>query len=180
MNSMKKHISFLKAAKGSPALGSPARGRWVLISFCILAAIASISGCATTADVAFASVPPPGGGLKYAAITANALGGSVLQRFYAQYPRDQYQVVACEKVSKGYLPFLATFGGMLLGGLITVAPAFNAYSYDAGGVLTLFGIGAIPGAVTGNLLGTFFKDQYIVTYVEKAANSGSGVSFNLQ
>ncbi|MDR2477116.1 MAG: hypothetical protein LBD18_04950, partial [Treponema sp.] len=87
------------------------------------------AGCSTTQSIVFSPSSQPTGEYKYAVFSATAFGnaaGTVLQRFYKQYPADQYEVIAYEAQSKDYLPLLTGFGGALLGALIAVPAAYNA------------------------------------------------------
>jgi hypothetical protein len=124
-----------------------------------------LAGCVTTTQVTFTSEAPRGE-LKYAVIKATSTAGdSVLQRFYAEYPREKYQIVACELVSKSWLPVVGGIGGALLGAAIGIPAAMDSDDL-ASGMGIGFGAPAI-GTAVGSLLGSLFKDKYIVTYVEK-------------
>jgi hypothetical protein len=136
---------------------------------CFGAALLSLAGCSTTQAISFSASRQPAGEYKHAVIDASVTGdaGSVLQRFYAQYPADQYEVIACELQSKNYLPVLAGTGAGLLASLIALPIAFN--STDIGEGLAVAGVGFGLTIPAGILLGNHFKDTYIVTYIERAA-----------
>lgn len=146
---------------------------WGMSAVALVFALALI-GCATTTQITFAPGTPlpeyhsetPVGEFRYAVITATIMGGdSVLQRFYAEYSREKYQVVSCELVSKNWLPVVATMGGALLGAAIGIPIA--AESEDlASGMGVGFGVPLMFGSL-GSLIGTYFKDSYVVTYVER-------------
>jgi hypothetical protein len=139
-------------------------------------------GCATTAQVTFAAGEAPQGELKYTVIRATTMGNnsafpellrgdphegniSVLQRFYAEYPHEKYQIVACELVSKSWLPVVTVMGGALLGTAIGLPAAMDSDNL-ASGMGVGFGVPAV-GASIGLLVGNYFQFDYIVTYVEK-------------
>jgi hypothetical protein len=123
-----------------------------------------LSGCATTTmQITFSATESPQGELKYAVVNANSMSGdSVLQRFYAEYPHEKYRVVACELVSKSWLP--PVIGGALLGAVIGI-PAAQSSSDLAVGMGVGFGL-PVVGASIGWLLGSLDMSKYIVTYVE--------------
>jgi outer membrane lipoprotein SlyB len=133
----------------------------------VFAAIAALvlAGCATTTQINFTGTEAPKGELKYAIIAASSMSGdSVLQRFYAEYPREKYQIVSCQLVSKNYLPILGGIGGGLFGALIGLPMANSSDNMAAGWGI---GMGApIVSGLSGYIIGDYFKDKYVVAYVE--------------
>jgi hypothetical protein len=135
---------------------------------CLWAALIGLTGCSTTQSIVFSTSFQPAGEYKYAVFSATAFSnaaGTVLQRFYEQYPADQYEVITCEAQSKDYLPLLAGSGGALLGALIAVPVVYNADDTYTGIGIAVAGVG---GALTlGNFIGEVFKTKYDVTYLER-------------
>jgi hypothetical protein len=136
---------------------------------CLLVPLIVLSGCSTTHSIVFStSSQPAAGEYKYAVFSATAFGnatGTVLQRFYKQYPADHYEVIACEAQSKDYLPLLAGFSGALLGALIAVPIAYTADDAYAGMGIAVAGVGA--SVSLGVFIGEVFKTKYVVTYIER-------------
>jgi hypothetical protein len=111
---------------------------------CLWAALIGLTSCSTTQSIVFSASFQPAGEYKYAVFSATAFGnaaGTVLQRFYQQYPADQYEVIACEAQSKDYLPLLGGLGGGLLGALIAVPAAFDADDAYTGMGIAVAGVG---------------------------------------
>ena len=140
---------------------------FIVFVACLGAILSSLTSCATTYSVNYASTEQPRGIYKYAVISASSFGGSVLQRFYSEYPSDKYEVVAYETQRKHYLPFLLGFGGALLGGAAGSIIGGNSNMSGPEAVRIGAGVGAPIFGSIGYLFGTTFKDKYIVTYIER-------------
>jgi hypothetical protein len=138
---------------------------FIAFASCFLATLSNLTGCATTQSISFAASEKPQGEYKYAVISATSSGGSVLQRFYSEYPSDRYEVVACELKSKKSLPVLVGLSSGLLGTLISTSIAMNTEDWAAG-IAVGFGVPLITFS-TGYLIGDYFKDSYVVTYIER-------------
>ena len=141
-------------------------------SVCLWAALIGLTGCSTTQSIVFSAPDQPAGEYQYAVISATAFGkttGSVLQRFYEQYPPDQYTVIACEAQNKNYLPLIGGLGGLLLGALIAVPAAYDAAdkAEDEYTGLGIAGAGIGVSVTLGYFIGDAFKTKYVVTYVER-------------
>ena len=146
-------------------------------SVCLWAALIGLTGCSTTQSIVFSAQDQPAGEYQYAVISATAFGkttGSVLQRFYEQYPADQYELIACEAQNKNYLPLIGGLGGMLLGALITVPAAYDAAekAEDTFTGLGIAGAGIGASVALGYFIGGAFKTKYIVTYVKREQAPG--------
>jgi hypothetical protein len=140
---------------------------------CLWMALSGLTGCSTTRSIVFAAPVPPAGEYKYAVFPAASFGmeaETVLQRFYKQYPADQYEVIACEAQSKDYLSLLGALGGGLLGALVAVPIAFDSDNTYTGIGIAVGGIGATLSI--GNLLGEYFKTKYVITYIERKPAPG--------
>lgn len=142
---------------------------WVGILVMVLIFTVVLNGCATTYSINYASAEQPAGNYKYVTISANSSGASVLQRFYSDYPGDIYEVVAVELLRKHYLPILAGLGGCLLGG--SLGTIFTLEYEDSFASVIGMSTGAVILAPIGYLIGDFFKDKYIVTYVERSRSA---------
>jgi len=76
---------------------------WSVILVFVLVFNVVLTGCSsTTSSIAYASAAQPKGAYKHVSISVQSSfdRGSVLQRFYSEYPSDQYEVVAIEKKVK--------------------------------------------------------------------------------
>lgn len=140
---------------------------------CVGTAFSSLTGCTTTHTITFTGSEHPTGAYKYAVFPASSWGGSVLQRFYAQYPKDKYELVACERQSKNFLPVVAGVGGGLIGALVSYGVVSSLGDVRAGtmtaeGVMSVGVSTSLLGAI-GYLIGDYFKDTYIITYIEKSS-----------
>ncbi|GAB6391666.1 MAG: hypothetical protein MdMp014T_1039 [Treponematales bacterium] len=144
-------------------------------SFCGLAVVlmaamlvlSGFAGCASTQSISFTSAQLPAGELKYVELAAAAKSGmgTVLQRFYAQYPADKYVVVSCEKQSKDYLPVLAGLAGGALGAVIFLPIAFDSSDFGEGMAVAVAGVGfSVP---IGTMIGTAYKDKWVIAYTER-------------
>ena len=137
-------------------------------SVCLWAALMGLTGCSTTQSIFFSASNQPAAAYHHAVISATAFGkatGSVLQRFYEQYPADQYEVIAYEAQSKNCLSLLGGFGGMLLGALIAVPVAYEAEDVYTGMGIAIAGIGG--SVVLGQFIGDALKTTYVITYIQR-------------
>jgi hypothetical protein len=139
---------------------------FIAFAACFWTTLSSLTGCATTQAISFAVSEHPKGDYKYAVISASTSeGGSVLQRFYSEYPSDKYEVITCELQRKKSLPLLAGLGSGLLGTLIGTSVAMDSDNL-ASGMAIGFAVPLITFA-TGYLIGDYFKDTYVITYIER-------------
>ena len=137
------------------------KGMFYVILVCVCLSIIYFTSCATTHSVNFASAEQPKGEYKYVLISANSLNGSVLQRFYSQFPSDKYEIIAYELQSKRILPFLGGFVGSAVGFMISI----NSSSYDIAQIVIPISV-AIFGTF-GYFIGNEYKDNYLITYIER-------------
>ena len=121
-----------------------------------------MTSCATTSSINFASAEQPTGEYMHVKVLRNAFGGdSVLQRFYAAFPSERYQVVAFERVNRYHLSAAEALAGFLLGGII-------GFGMTGGDSIGIGGVIAAPVLSTvGFSIGIFLSSAYIVTYIER-------------
>jgi uncharacterized protein YceK len=148
---------------------------WLRILVLVLVFGMIVSGCSTTHSITYASAEQSNGDYKYVVISAVSGNASVLQRFYKMYPSSQYEVVAYEKMEKKWIPLVTALGGGLIGGVIGSIPMSNQSDSqtDEGedGYAFLLPIITAGGfAVLGYSIGDLFKENYIVTYVERVSS----------
>jgi hypothetical protein len=87
----------------------------------------------------------------------------VLQRFYKKYPSSKYEVIACEKVSKDWIPMAAAAGGALI--TLGIGAGGGAFEDSTGTTLALVIAGSL-GSI-GFFVGSLFSTNYVVTYIER-------------
>jgi hypothetical protein len=142
-------------------------GRLFVCAVCLCAALSTLSGCASTNSVTYAASYQEAGKYNYAVISSNSIGSSsVLQRFYAKYPSDKYEVIAIEQQTRHYLPILTGLVTGIAGGLIGFVASGGDTLYWEDNIR----YGAVVGAMTGSLgytIGEQFKDKYVITFVER-------------
>jgi uncharacterized protein YceK len=164
-----KHIILTLIAKVKEKTMAKKTIFWVMLVMALAFGMI-VSGCSTTHSITYASAEQPNGYYKFVVISTVSVNASVLQRFYEMYPSSQYEVVAYEKQEKKWLPLVAGLGGGFVGGLVGGLVGMGIDTKDLAPALIIGGSTCVCFAVLGYFIGDLFKENYVVTYVERASS----------